>query len=334
MLKKWMLKAAVQRAISLSPGSHQLNRMMQKYVTRTTVLRQWDFDDHLRTDTTKLDHYAQRTPDGGVPRRVLEIGTGWHPILPIAMWLAGAERVDTVDIRCNLTDAQVQETLDAFHAASEDGRLARYFPRAIPDRVRALLEAPPVAAEGYVAWLRRFGVVTHVSNEPYGAIADASVDLIVSVSVLEYFPRALLVSTGHEFARVLRPGGVMIHDVSLADQYAFMDGSISKLNFLRYSRRAWRIINSPLIPLSRLRASDYVAAFGECGFDTELLDIERVEESEARSIPLAAEFRHYSLDDIAIIRTNFVSGHATRTPAHSHATSRDLPVPSDAYVGA
>ncbi len=302
-----MLKAAVQRAISLSPGSHRLNRVMQQYVTRTTRLRREDFDDHLRTDTAKLDHYRQRVADGAPPQRVLEVGTGWHPILPLAMWLAGAERVDTVDITCNLADDQVQQTADEFRLAADDGRLSEYFPHAIPQRVQTLRDAPPVAGEGYRAWLGRFGIVTHVGPDAYGTIAGASIDLIVSVSVLEYFDRAALRAIGGEFARTIRPGGAMIHDISLADQYAFTDTSISKINFLRYSNRAWRVINSPLIPLSRLRASDYANVFGECGFDTQMLDVERVDEAEARSIPLATEFRHYSLDDIAIIRANFIS---------------------------
>ncbi len=67
------------------------------------------------------------------------------------------------------------------------------------------------------AWLARHGVLRWVRNEDVTALrlADASMDAVVSMDVLEHVPdfRQAL----REFARVIRPGGVLVLTVPLHD---------------------------------------------------------------------------------------------------------------------
>ena len=62
------------------------------------------------------------------------------------------------------------------------------------------------------------------------------------------------------------PDAVMSHTISLDDQYASYDSGITQFNFLRFPDWAWRCLNNPIIPLNRLRISDYRRFFSESGF--------------------------------------------------------------------
>jgi hypothetical protein len=73
VLRVWILKAAIQRAISLSPASHRVNELFQRYVTGGVELDERFLDDRL----THLKSYREiaRRPH---PRSTLELGTGWY----------------------------------------------------------------------------------------------------------------------------------------------------------------------------------------------------------------------------------------------------------------
>ena len=84
--------------------------------------------------------------------------------------------------------------------------------------------------------------------------------------VFEYLSPEELFEILQEFRRIAAPDAVMSHTIDLGDQYATYDFGITKFNFLRFSDRLWRWLNNPIIPLNRLRISDYRRAFSERGF--------------------------------------------------------------------
>ena len=51
-MKKWMLKAIVQKVISFFPFKHQINFLFQKYITKGVRLNETYFED-------KLIHFKQ-----------------------------------------------------------------------------------------------------------------------------------------------------------------------------------------------------------------------------------------------------------------------------------
>jgi hypothetical protein len=60
---------------------------------------------------------------------------------------------------------------------------------------------------------------------------------------------------------------------------------------LHFSDRAWRWLNNPIIPLNRLRLSDYRRAFSEGGFQIVDETSQRGGPTELARMPLAARFR-------------------------------------------
>ena len=100
--------------------------------------------------------------------------------------------------------------------------------------------------------------------------------------------------------RAAAPEAVVSHRLNIADAFSYFDKSISPLNFLRYTSKQWRWLDSPLISQNRLRISDYRQLLKEAGFE-----IVREENTSGRPedldrIKLAPEFQHYRREDLLV----------------------------------
>jgi SAM-dependent methyltransferase len=115
------------------------------------------------------------------------------------------------------------------------------------------------------------------------ALETASVDLIVSNSVLEHV--ADPADCFRQCHRVLAPGGAMLHRVDYRDhffKYPF--------HFLTFSQTTWDNFLSPG-DLPRHRLDDHLAALSRAGFTAEVLEREADPEGLAAVAPfLAPEF--------------------------------------------
>jgi SAM-dependent methyltransferase len=98
------------------------------------------------------------------------------------------------------------------------------------------------------------------------ALPSGSVDLVYSNSVLEHIPPDVLQDIMHESKRILRLGGHIAHSVAYCDHYAFFDKSISFVNYLKYSDKAWRLWAAldPAPQLSEPTQSGRIHPDGRC----------------------------------------------------------------------
>src|ERR1051325_10025252 len=96
-MKKWILKAIVQKTISFLPFKHRINFLFQKYVTKGVFLTEVYFEDRLTHAVNHLKGY-QKLSDKKVPAKALELGTGWYPVVPITLFLCGADEIHSIDI--------------------------------------------------------------------------------------------------------------------------------------------------------------------------------------------------------------------------------------------
>lgn len=198
-------------------------------------------------------------------RTVLEVGTGHMVDLPIGMWLCGVARVITVDLNPYLSRKLVSE--------------ARDFVRQHADQVVEIF-----AARRNKMFDERLSVLTgsivrddqllNAMNIDYFAPANAanlpieadSVDLHVSHTVFEHIPANVLSAILREAKRILRPDGLLIHNIDPSDHFAHDDSSITRINFLRFSDSEWnRLAGNRFMYHNRLRASELVRIFEENG---------------------------------------------------------------------
>src|SRR5260370_28390149 len=133
-----MVKAMVQGSLSCLPGARSWNHRIQKYVTKTARLDQRNFESKLELTSKHLDFYQKHET---VPKHavtVLELGTGYLPVVPVALALCGAGRICTIDKVALLSLETTKEVLRYFIVHSESGRLAQFLPRLMPSRLEAL----------------------------------------------------------------------------------------------------------------------------------------------------------------------------------------------------
>ena len=235
---------------------------------------------------------------------VLEIGTGWHPVQPIAHFLCGADHIRTVDIDPLLNSANVGKTLQHFRESALDGTLLQALPRARLDRiahVRMQALGDPRSTSS-ADLLQPYRVFTFTGQDWHKAEPPSSLDFSFSHSVLEYIPLASLRRLFHELRSLTKTTGVTAHFVSLKDQFSVFDSDLSPFNYLRYSSRMWKYLDSPLIPQSRLRSSDYLSALSDGGWTLFHQDSQLGKLEDLASIPLAAEFQSYTTEDLRVLR--------------------------------
>lgn len=302
-LPSWLLKAGVQGAISLVPGRHRLNALLQEHVTRSLTLS----EDVFATKVAQCGHHLARfrevRGEEGLPGAVLELGTGWYPIVPIGLALAGAGGITTLDVS-SLTDAdRTRRTLELYAVWLSSGRLAGALPGIDAARAEQVLSAAREADSASAGdLLASVGVRALVGDGRTTGLPDGAIELIVSNNTFEHIPPAVLPAIMAELRRVSSRGAVMDLFVDISDHYAHFDHSISEFNYLRYPPRAWRLFNNRLQYQSRLRASDYRRLVADAGFTVVAEEAQLGAAEELAAIPLAPQFRHYDRDDLLILR--------------------------------
>jgi hypothetical protein len=302
-MARWVFKAAVQRGLAMLPLSHVWNELFQTYVTRSLKFTPDNFTRRLAFCRQHLEYLRKFRPAGGA-FTAFDLGTGWFPVVPVGLALCGAERTTTCDIRPLLKPHRVRAILQAFVESAERGELVQQLPALVPERVdvvRGVLADP--GRKTPAEWLSPLGIEVLVKDAQHTGLAPNAFDLFVSTEVLEYIPAAVLGGIFTEFRRLARPGAVMSHLIDMTDEYWYFDRSITPFNFLRFSPRAWGWINNDLIPLTRLRVTDFRRLVSESGFRLVAEDNVLGQLEDLQKVSLAEPFKKYSTEELLVLRS-------------------------------
>lgn len=308
----WRIKGIVQKLLGLHPRGAALHHRLQR--------RFGGLHDFRRELSIKVDDWTIMVGHlraTGVPiegTRFFEIGTGWYPTLPIACYLCGAARVTTYDLSPHLQPqlvsdciVQLADFLDALADASGAPRNEvnnRHARLAAAWNARSDLE---MASDGVI----RYAAPADATRTD---LEDGEIDVLFSNSVLEHVPPDVITEMHRESMRILAPGGLMFHSVNCGDHYAYVDSSISQLNYLQYSDRVWAFWNNAFLYQNRLRAHEFVDAAAAAGFevvlDTSTPRPQRLKELE--DVPVHPRFRHLPAEKLCITSVDFIG----RSPRH------------------
>jgi len=312
----WLAKALVQRGIGALPNPHYWNELFQDRVTHSLDLTKERFEASLRKCRNHLDQLQRFGPaETSSSFSVFELGTGWFPTVAIGFFLCGAREVWTWDIVTFLRRDRLKRTIRRFLELEQGQGLGGHL-HVLPERLTRLREVMALCEQpeglGPAELLERLGIHYRIGNASRSGLPPQSVDLIVSDVVFEYLSPEELFEILQEFRRIAAPDAVMSHTISLDDQYASYDSGITQFNFLRFPDWAWRCLNNPIIPLNRLRISDYRRVFSESGFQVVDEISQRGDPAQLAQTPLADRFRGYSNDDLLVVHTWLVA-----IPRHS-----------------
>ena len=98
-------------------------------------------------------------------------------------------------------------------------------------------------------------------------LADGSIDVCISTATLEHIPEDSICKILSELHRIIKDGGLVSAVIDYSDHYSHTDGSISMLNFLKYSEDKWERYNHRSHYQNRLRHDRYIELFKENGFN-------------------------------------------------------------------
>ncbi len=109
----WKVKAVVQKAVSYMPYKKRINYMMQKYITKGVHLSDEYFLDRLTHASHHIQAFKKWTAsEVDIPRTTFELGSGWYPVVPLSMYLCGAENISTIDIDMHTSKEKINTTID------------------------------------------------------------------------------------------------------------------------------------------------------------------------------------------------------------------------------
>jgi len=217
--------------------------------------------------------------------RVLEIGSGWFPTIPIMLSLGGAKEVLMSDQAPHMDAVTFATTLDYLRGALPDDRRL--------DDIRSLDDLP-------IRYLAPFDV---------DDLADGSLDLVMSRTVLEHIPPDDLQALLAALRPKLAPGALMIHLVDNSDHLEHADKSLSKINFLTWSERRHALLfRLARGGENRLRHHQYPPLFQAAGYRVlhAECDIHPATQARISSLQLAAPYADMSPEQLAALTSLFV----------------------------
>lgn len=288
----------MQSTVAVLPYGESLNHRLQiwnGYYRRF----HWAVENNVR-HLCNLVNTARKFGLEVAEAKVVEVGTGWTPTLPVGLYLLGAE-VHTYDHMCHVRAKNLRMLLEFY---------PQFIPRIsdclgidasrLSDRLDRLKGAERKSVRD---WLGDVGIHYHAPGDAAKTeFADSSVDLYFSVAVMEHVPKVSVEQMIREARRILRLGGLSYHHIGLHDHLAETDASATKINFLKFGDLSWKILGQNRIQYhNRLRRSEFVKMFDAAGL--EILECEsKVDEASLRAIPrmrLNKKYRLFEADDLA-----------------------------------
>lgn len=286
VIKAWHKKLAIDTIKAAIPGKplfRRLHRRIRPYRTDPAN------DSGLLTDGL-AQIAALRRHHQIAGATVLELGSGWLPIIPLLFHLAGAKSIVLTDQERLLDDRLWTKATAVILANSDKVRDAL--------GVRPRLEA------------LRAGNFRYLAPFDPAEIPDASVHFVISRAVLEHVRPRNLARLMSEFRRMLKPDGLMSHIVDMSDHWEHRDKSICRVNFLRFGDRTWSLAGlNPQNYQNRLRRREHVQLIERSGFT--ILDQSGEPDPPTlqclQTLPLARRFRTMPKEELAIITCHIVA---------------------------
>lgn len=308
MISKWMMKAVVQKLISFLPSPEKANYWFQKHVTKGVILS----DEHLGFKVRHArDHirYFQKYRSPSEDARVLELGTGWYPIIPLLLFLTKSSgKTISLDIQNWLTKEGVITAIKGLKSWKESGRLASEFGDVDGDRWQQLEEI--LLSEDSLTMeviKSRINLDNRLLDARNTGLEEGSFDLICSNNTFEHIYLEVLSPILEEFDRLMKKGGVMSHFIDMTDHFAHFDRSITVYNFLRFSKRTWRLVDNSIQPQSRARFVDYIKLYQALDIPITETDIWPIDLEALRQVPVHREYASYTENELAIQHGYIVS---------------------------
>ncbi len=299
-ISKWKLKAIVQKVISFLPKREKINFLFQKYVTKGVKLTDEHFGYKVQSAKDHINFF-KKYGEVGAEKKILELGSGWYPIIPIFMYLTNSGKVISVDIQSWMTKNSQIISIEKIKEWRENNKLDTYFNN-IDENKWGKLEQFLLNSDKYSKedFNKTIGLETMIIDARNTGLPESSIDFICSNNTFEHIYKEILEGILLEFKRVITPEGVMSHFIDLSDHFAHFDKKITVYNFLKYSEKKWRLIDNKIQPQNRLRFKDYKEMYKNLNIPITEEKVTEGNKNELLKIKVHEQLKHYSIDELSI----------------------------------
>ncbi len=307
IVPKWVMKAIVQKGISYLPNPERVNLFFQKHVTKGVNLN----DEHFGYKSTHAFDHITHFKALGNPNpeaQILELGTGWYPIIPTLMYLTGTGKVTSLDIMSWMTKDTQITAFQKIKDWVEAGKLDQFKPLIISerwDKVLAVIADPGSYTMEKINEL--IGLNPLLKDARKTDLKSESFDLICSNNTFEHIYADVLEGILKEFKRLVKPGGLMSHFIDMSDHFAHFDKSITIYNFLKYSEKKWKSIDNSVQPQNRMRLVQYREIYNRLQIPITEEHTRPVDPEILKGQEIHPEFQVYSQDELAISHAYLIS---------------------------
>jgi hypothetical protein len=297
-LLRYILAAQALRAFSMTSGTKKLYRAIGNKLGGKNRSGAINKNYIARANNNlRLIEANGAIADG---MSVLELGTGW------VHWESLFTRV-FYDVEVTLFDVWDNRQFGGFlnHAAQLRARLRSEVDRPAEaiDRAEALLDEV-LQLPDFDSVYRRLGFRYVV--DPTGslkAVADASIDLIISSDVLEHVHEGAVDTLVGDMRRVLKPEGAASHQIVMADHLRIYDLKMPNKNYIRYGDRTWRLFfENDVQYINRIQHSEWKQRFAQGGLAMVSEYVTKADDMDR--LPVSSRFAHYTPEDLAITVSN------------------------------
>ncbi len=313
---KWWVKWGISYSLAHLPGGHKLyQEVLRRFGELADVSTSTRFEN--AATLLKMAHFWCNPMH---QLRVVELGTGWIPAVPLGFALAGS-RVETFDVSRLAADDLFIKTRNIIENEKGAGlaSAAGISHFEFKSRLRRIEKT-----EGLDEALRvlggRYRAPMDTASLPFN---DGEIDLVISNLVLQCIPKESLPAVLSESWRILKPGGFALHRIRMSDEYAPIGSGRNHLEYLKYSEQHWnRWFNHSLKHLNRLRANQFLDLFRKSGFHC--LECRRHIDRDSipflKQLKLAPPFQGMEWEELATIGIDVALQKSSSFPPESGKT--------------
>ncbi len=296
----WKTKALIQIVLSRIPFGREIHRKLQDIAGTTRPDIQKHFKGRLQI-INQMQKYGIRVEGSSF----MEIGTGWHPVVPILLYLFDAQKITTIDINPWLNRKSLAETIDMIYKVINDisascgigydDILSKL------DTLRMLNDDTALSVDEVLQKVNiQYVCPMDASNTSF---RDREYDCVMSYTVLQCIPQDIIRGIFTESHRILKTSGWNVHHIFTGDPFG-CDPGISTLNFLKYPDSLWYWIGgSGLAHNNRLRCADYTTMLNDTNFEIKHTIVKQDEKAlnalESGILKVAPEFSGYDYNELA-----------------------------------
>ena len=310
----WKVKALVQKFVAYLPEklSYEVYFHMQRCFGR--LKQPYNPINPPSGGISSGEAFLKKIQQAGythIDKVFFEFGTGWVALIPLTYWLAGAEKIITIDLNPWLRRELVKESL-SYITNNQDAvkKVMGDFlnKKRLTDLVK-FYETKKFDVQEYL----KFCHIEYIcpGDAAKTSLLDNTVDYHTSSAVLEHIPLDELKEIFKEGNRIIKKGGLFIHAIDYSDHYAAIDSELSPIHFLGYSDEEHERFIHRFHYVNRLRHDDFVELFEALGH--EFIEIEahknKEVEEQLKSIgmKLDKKFKAKSNEILSIIGSWFVT---------------------------